>query len=384
MEKVKPGEIAEEEKRYWVGFSAFPQIGPVRFRHLLKNFGSAREAWRTSKKEFTKIGFSDKLIGDFEKHRNSFNFNSYFLRLKQLGIEVVLGTDESYPKLLKEADDSPYILYVRTNNKEHTTQDTREQIFAKLNAVNIAVVGTRKMTAYGKEVTERLVTGLVDNNCTIVSGLALGIDSVAHRTALKAGGFTVAVLGGGLDNVYPPSNRGLADEIIRSGQGILISEYPLGFPYLPQNFPSRNRIIAGISRGVLVIEGTERSGTLLTASAAAKYGREVFAVPGPITSLTSKAPHFLLRNGAKLTENAVDVLEELGVDAIRKTQYTKRSLETEEESRLFNILKNEPLDIDSIVRISGLDIPRVMSTLTMMELRGILKNIGGIYTIING
>lgn len=373
--------ITKAERQYWIGFSVFPQIGPVRFQHLLKNFGSAKKAWTTSSRELLKLGFSEKLAADFERFKKEFDYGSYLLRMERLGITTITYDDSSYPELLKKAEDSPYILYVKKQCTGNSAKCTGGDLSKRLNGVCIAVVGTRKMTSYGKEVTERLVTGLVDSDCTIVSGLALGIDAVAHKTAIDAGGFTAAVLGGGLDNIYPPSNRLLAQRMIESGQGVLISEYPLGFPYLPQNFPSRNRIIAGLSHGVLVIEGTEKSGTLLTASAAARYGREVFAVPGPVTSLTSKAPHFLIKNGAKLVEKVEDILEELNVKAKRDTQNAKRILpETEEEKKLFNILNNEPLDIDSFVRISGMPAQKVLSTLTVMELKGMLKNIGGVYT----
>lgn len=384
VQKAKSNkEIGEKEREAWLAFSTFPQIGPVRFEHLLKQFGSAKAAWDAPERELLKIGFSQKLVSDFCRHKKGINLNSYFVRLKELGIRVVAKTDENYPELLKKIDDSPYLLYVRFQRAAYSAKRTGEDILEKLNTICVAVVGTRKMTAYGKEITERLVTRLVDSDCTIVSGLALGIDAVAHKAAIDAGGFTVAVLGGGLDNIYPPSNRLLAQRMIGSEQGVLISEYPLGFPYLPQNFPSRNRIIAGLSHGVLVIEGTEKSGTLLTASAAARYGREVFAVPGPITSLTSKAPHFLIKNGAKLVEKVEDILEELNVKAKRGTQNAKRILpETDEEKKLFSILNSEPLDIDSLVRISGMPAQKVLSALTVMELKGMLKNIGGVYAAI--
>lgn len=384
------GRIGEKERKAWVAFSTFPQIGPVRFEHLLKYFGSAEDAWDAPERELLKLGFSQKLVSDFSRHKRTTNLNSYFLRIEELGIETVAKTDENYPKLLKNIEDSPYILYVKYRDEGHKqslplrgrTKDLGGKIFDILNGICIAVVGTRKMTSYGKEVTERLVTRLVDSDCIIVSGLALGIDAIAHKTAIDAGGFTIGVLGGGLDNIYPPSNKRLAEEMLKDGRGMLLSEYPLAYPYLPQNFPTRNRIIAGLSHGVLVIEGTEKSGTLLTASAAARYGREVFAVPGPITSLTSKAPHFLIKNGAKLVEKVEDILEELDIKSKIQITKSKRILpETDEEKKLFNILKNEPLDIDSLVRISGMPAQKVLSALTVMELKGMLKNIGGVYAV---
>ncbi|MBI2007295.1 MAG: DNA-protecting protein DprA [Candidatus Blackburnbacteria bacterium] len=380
-----------DERNAWIAFSCFPQIGPARFKLLLKYFGNAQKAWGATTQEYIKLSLKNTFIADFGRFREGFNLSSYLLRMEKLGVKVITLEDSDYPELLKKIDDSPYILYVKDGGQNAPaldgtgqTKHRTERIGQFLNSPAVAVVGTRKMTAYGREVTERLVTGLVDSGVTIVSGLALGIDAVAHKTALDAGGYTIGVLGGGLDNIYPPSNKRLAQEMNASGRGIIVSEYPLGYPYLPQNFPTRNRIIAGMAYGVLVIEGAEKSGTLLTASAAARYGREVFSVPGPVTSLMSRAPHFLIKNGAKLVEKVEDILEELDVETKHKTQRVKRELpETEEEKKLFNILKSEPIDIDSLVRMSGLATGVVLSALTIMELKGMLKNIGGVYTVID-
>lgn len=367
----------DKERDYWLAFSCFTPIGPARFKLLLKYFGSAKKAWGAKPQEYIKLGLKNTFIADFNRFREEFDLDSYLLRMAKLDIKALTFEDSGYPELLKKLEDSPYILYVLFKGEN-------ESFLRDLADVSVAVIGARKMTSYGKEVAERLVVGLVDAGVTIVSGLALGIDAAAHKTAIDAGGSTIGVLGGGLDNIYPPSNERLASEMIQSGRGVLISEYPLGYPALPQNFPSRNRIVSGLSLGVVIIEGMEKSGTLLTASAAASQGREVFAVPGPVTSPLSRAPHFLLKNGAKLVEKAQDILEELDIKEIRKKQRAKRELpETEEEKKLFNILKNEPMDIDSLVRISGLATGVVLSTLTLMELKGMLKNIGGVYTIID-
>lgn len=376
------------EREAWIAFSAFPFIGPARFSLLRKYFGSARKAWRTPVKEFLGIGFSEKLTGEFENFRRDFDIASYLLRLKRLGVKIILLEDKDYPEILKKIEDPPYIIYVRNGVegiKSRKSTNLRQETRASIKGwseIAVAVVGTRKPTAYGKEVTERLVTGLVDNGVTIVSGLALGIDAIAHRAALAAGGKTIGVLGCGLDLIYPPANRQLGEKMLSSGQGIIVSEYPLGYPALPQNFPTRNRIVSGLSLGVLVIEGAEKSGTLLTASAAASQGREVFAVPGPITSPVSKAPHFLLKNGAKLVEKVGDILEELKIESrISNLESRKVIPETKEEKKIMEILEKEGLDIDTLVRISGLDTGKVLGTLTGMELKGIVKNIGGVYTL---
>lgn len=289
-----------KEKEAWIAFSTFPLIGPARFLLIKDYFGSAKKAWEAPKEKYLEIGLSNSLMGKFENHRRTFDLPSYLLRLKKLNIRTITIEDKSYPERLKKIDYAPFLLYVRGISD-----------LGKMAQKSIAVVGTRKMTSYGQKVTERLVTGLVKSGVTIVSGLALGIDFVAHRIALESGGKTIAVLGNGLDDIYPPKNKKMGEKLVASKRGLLVSEYPLGYPLSPQNFPVRNRIVSGLSLGVLVIEGAEKSGTLTTASAAAVQGRDVFAVPGPVTSPMSKAPNFLIKNGAKLVESADDILESL-------------------------------------------------------------------------
>lgn len=383
-----------KEKDYWIAFSAFPQIGPARFTLLRKYFGSAKKAWEAPIGEYLKIGFKNSFVETFENFRRELDVDLYLLRLDKLNVQVLTLDDKNYPERLKKIDDSPYTIYVKNQEKSTTgitgsTHSTSSGLASTTGLrdfaeVAVAVIGTRKMTSYGKEATERLVTGLVKSGVVVVSGLALGIDSVAHQTAIESGGRTIAVLGNGLDSIYPPRNKQLGEMLIKSGRGILVSEYPLGYPAMPQNFPNRNRIISGLSLGVLVIEGARKSGTLLTASSAALQGREVFAVPGPITSPMSQAPNFLLKNGAKLVEKAEDILEELDINVRRKTQYAKRILpETEDEKKIMELLENEGLDIDNLVRISSMQTGQVLGTLTNMELKGMVKSIGGKYELNN-
>lgn len=361
------------EREAWIAFSCFSQIGPARFGLLRNYFGSAKQAWQVSAGELVEIGFSQKLAGDFEKFKKSFSLEKYLEDLAKGDVAVIILEDKEYPKRLKEIEDAPYLLYVRKGKNCAKNLD-------ELSAISIAVVGTRKMTSYGREVAERLVGGLVASGVSIVSGMALGIDAMAHRTCLDCGGFTIGVLGNGLDQIYPPANSQLGEKIIKTGQGALISEYPLGYPAMPQNFPSRNRIVSGVAMGVLVVEGAEKSGTLLTASNAAAQGREVFAVPGPITSATSKAPNYLIRNGAKLVEQASEILEELNVKAEAVKHKARQQLpETEDEKMLFLLLSVEGLEVDSLVRISGMETGQVLSALTTMELKGMVRNVGGIY-----
>lgn len=358
------------EREAWIAFSTYPAIGPARFKLLREYFGSALAAWGAPLKAYREIGFSEKLAISFERHRESFVLEKYLEHLHARKVEVCLQSDKEYPQRLKTIDDAPFLLYIRSFAKE-TLSDLAD--------ISISVVGTRKMTSYGKDVCERLVIQLVDSGMAIVSGLALGIDSVAHKTAIEAGGKTIAVLAGGVDRIYPSSNHALGQKIIENGA--VISEYPLGYPCLQQNFPVRNRIVSGLGLGVLVIEGTEKSGTLLTAASAARQGREVFAVPGPITSPVARAPNLLLKQGAKLVENAQDVLEELEVQTRQIKKSARDHLpKTKEEEKLLALLGNEGLDIDSLVRISGMPTGLILSTLMQLELKGLVKNAGGVYT----
>ena len=245
----------------------------------------------------------------------------------------------------------------------------------------LAVVGTRQATSYGREVTQRLVADLARNKITIVSGLARGIDSIAHRAALAAGGRTIAVFACGLDMVYPAENRELAQEIMKSGA--LVSDYPLGAKPKAENFPRRNRIISGISLGVLVTEASEKSGAMITANLALQQDREVFAVPGSILSSASRGTNLLIRDGAKAVLEVNDILEELNLNII--PQQLEILSENENESLLLRYLSPEPLHIDELCRHSSLPIPVVSSTLTMMELKGMVIQQGNMnYVIARG
>lgn len=216
-------------------------------------------------------------------------------------METLTFDDPRYPRLLKEIPDPPAVLYVQTTTQLKSLQLDR----------TIAVVGTRRITRYGEEVTRKLTRGLVEKGFTIVSGMALGVDTVAHQTALDCGGTTIAVLGSGIDIIYPPSNARLYRAISQRRGSAICSEFAPGVRPAREQFPRRNRIISGLSMGVVVIEGDERSGTLITARYAAEQGREVFAVPGPVTSPMSRAPAILIKQGAKLVESVEDILDEI-------------------------------------------------------------------------
>lgn len=244
------------------------------------------------------VGLSHKKVELFEDYRLKFNAPDFLEQHTRQNIKIVTFLDEDYPVNLKGLEGAPVVLFVKGTIKPG-------------DAKSVAIVGSRNMSAYGKESAQNISSYLANAGITIVSGLARGIDTVAHKVALNAGGRTIAVLGSGLDRVYPWENSGLAQNIVEKG-GALVSEYPVGHQTLPFNFAARNRIISGLSKAVIVIEGAAKSGTLLTASAAAEQGRSVFAVPGEISSPLSAAPFFLLNNGARLFTSAEEVIKELG------------------------------------------------------------------------
>ena len=359
-----------EEKKYWVGFNVFEGIGPVRFKLLLDYFGSAKKAFNAPEKDWREIGLGKKLVENFLSFRKSFDSDSYFLRLERLGINVLCAEEENYPKLLKEIGDKPPVLYVKstTGIKGITSIAGRKAV---------AVVGTRKVTAYGRQVTEMITEGLVAAGLTIVSGLARGVDEIAHKTAIDSQGLTIAVLGCGLDIIYPPEHKDLAEKIVESG-GAIISEFPLGMQAMPGNFPARNRIISGLSLGVVVTEAAEDSGSLITASCAAEQGREVFAVPGPITSPLSKGTAELIKKGAKLVSGVEDILEELGLEVsgvprVSRVSRVPRGELKEDEQKIVDLLENENLHIDEMARILEMDSGKIGSLLSLLEIKGIIK-----------
>ncbi len=319
------------------------------------------------KKELTETGLSQRKVTEFVDYRNNFDVEEYFGKLKKLKIGTVTILDTDFPGNLKSLEGAPCVLYFKGK--------------LKVSDVNsVAIVGSRKMTTYGREVAEKFSSELANFGVTIISGLARGIDTAAHKGALSNGGRTIAVLGCGLDNVYPPQNTALAEEIVKKG-GAIISEYPLGYPALPENFVNRNRIVSGLSSAVIVIEGAEKSGTLLTAAHAAEQGKTVFGVPGSIFSPTSFAPHFLLKNGAKPATSVRDILEELDLQVKVDTEKIERVIPTtDKESKLLSILEAEPLHLDELVRISGCKTPEMSARLTIMEMKGLVRSLGkGMY-----
>lgn len=288
----------KNEKKYWVGLSGFEGLGYKRWKLLKEYFSSNQRIYVADKNDWIKLGIKPLMALNWQKFRQQTDLDQDLMQLSKKEIKVLSIENKQYPKLLKETDSPPLVLFVLGNMEV-------------LNKKGLTVVGTRKMTDYGRQVTSKLVKGLVKHGLVIVSGLARGVDGWAHRVCLGNKGKTVAVLGHGLDQVYPKEHRSLAKKIVKTG-GAVISEYPLGFPIRKINFPQRDRILAGLTQGTLVIEGGSKSGTKITASFAADYNREVFCVPGKIDSPQSKGTAELIQEGAKLVTKVEDILEELG------------------------------------------------------------------------
>lgn len=347
-------------------------IGNKTLHHLITHFGSAEAVWQADEKSLLAInGMGEKTVTTFIAERNSISPEKEWEKIVSQNPEINLlaFTDENYPRLLKEIPDAPAILYTRGN-------------YAWEEKPMMAIVGSRKFTNYGEQATYRFATDLARAGFVVVSGLALGIDSIAHKAALEAGSETLAVLGGGVDDnaIYPRSHLSLAKAIMHSGA--LISEYSPGTQVTEGTFPARNRIVAGMCCGTLIIEASERSGALITARLALDYNREVFAVPGSIFSPNSLGTNSLIKSGAKTVMSVQDILEELPIAGKNKFSEENNSRDpnislSEEEEKIFQILSHEPLHVDKIIKAARLETSSVISTLTMLEIKALAKNIGG-------
>lgn len=358
------------EREYYLSFSNASGIGPKSLAKLLNHFGSAEKAWNADLSEIEPI-LKPALTKKLEKHRNEFDFDNYSKRLDQLKISYVCLFEKDYPELLKQIPDAPVVLYCKGDSR----------LLSEKN--KIAVVGTRHITRYGREITEMFTSELARQGLVIVSGMAFGVDGVAHKVCLESHGKTIAVLGNGVDLPYPRENQKLYEDIIDS-RGLIISEYPPGTPPSVGSFPARNRIVAGLSWGVLVTEGAQDSGSLITANFALEFGRKVFAVPGPVTSSLSAAPLKLIEKGAKLVVDAGDVIRELGIKP-HELPNNKQKFDSlsKDEKKIIELIENESLPFDEIGRKLKIDSSQLATILTMMEVRGLIKSSGGNYSISN-
>jgi len=349
----------------------WPKITVKRHQQLLAFFSSLENAWKAKSENLQKMGWKDELATNFLDWRNSVNENKITKILEQEKITCVLKDDSNYPELLKEIYDAPFCLF------------TRGEIDNE--GFSLAVVGPRKFSPYGKQITEEIVRDLASQGIIIVSGLALGIDSIAHKTTLETGGKTIAVLGAGVNDrhIYPAGHRNLANDIIKK-DGAVISEYPPGALPSRFTFPRRNRIVAGMTLGTLVIEAAEGSGALITAQSALDNNREVFAVPQNITSPNSAGVNQLIKNGAHPVTCAQDIIDVLDLEDIKNFISNREIVpDSPTEAKLLEFLSREPIHVDQLVKKSELDSPAVNATLTLMEMKGKVKNLGGMNYVLS-
>jgi DNA processing protein len=353
-----------EQKGYWIAFNKVPGIGPARLAALLESCGSIEAAWKASIQQLQAARLDRRSVENLLLARRQIDPAQEWQRLQGTDIQVLTWDDPDYSENLRQMDDSPPVLYVRGQ-------------LLPTDSLAVALVGTRRASAYGREVAHLLATDLARNNVTIVSGLALGIDAVAHKAALEAGGRTIAVLGSGVDQIYPLQHQSLAKQILANGA--IISEYPVGTRPEATNFPPRNRIISGLSRLIVIVEAGERSGALITADFASEQGRDVFAVPGNILSPGSVGCNALIRQGATPLLSASDLLEHLDINRWSAQQSTRHLVPPDPlETRLLAHLTIEPRHVDEIVRQSAMPAPQVSSLLTMMELKGLVRQSGSL------
>jgi DNA processing protein len=338
-------------------------IGAVRLRTLLDAFGDAQQAWTAPPQALRQAGLSDKLVENLARLRADVSLEQVWEDIHSQGIDVLTWEDEGYPTRLRDVDNAPPVLYLRGTI-------TPDDDWA------VAIVGTRRATSYGRQVTEGIARELAHNSVTVVSGMARGIDGVAHRAALDAGGRTLAVLGSGVDRIYPPEHRRLAEEIV--AQGALVSDYPPGTPPEGRNFPPRNRIIAGLSLATVVVEAGRRSGALITSDFALEQGREVFAVPGNVMAPQSRGPNRLIQQGAHPLLDPKEILETLELSMLTEQRQARTVLPSNpSEAQIFDVLGYESLHVDEIQVQTGMPIEEVTATLAMMELKGMVRKIGG-------
>jgi len=372
-----------DKRADWVALNMVRGIGPRLANQLLREFGSPANVFSASRKALEKQGLKLETILELHAGEVLARAGAEIERLEPLGIELVTLDDPRYPSLLREIHDPPLVLYARGEWLEAAARPC------------LAVVGSRRSSSYGVNAALSLARELAASGLTIVSGLARGIDAAAHRGALEAGGKTIAVVGTGLDTTYPAEHRKLGEEIINSGA--IVSEFPLGTPPLPQNFPYRNRVLSGLSFGVLIIEAAEHSGSLITARLAAEQGRDVYAVPGNITSQTSFGPNYLIKDGAKLIQCGRDVLEELPPSirdqisgATPPLTHTTTSLTTPgqtpievatlsaaERTVLELLSPDVPSHIDQLLIASRLSSPEMMNALLGLEMKDRITQLPG-------
>lgn len=360
-----------KNQEYLLALHTIDGLGPIRLKALLDYYEDSKLAWEAEAKELLGLGIPKNVVALLTETRKKLNPEKYLLDIKKEGVKWITIFDEDYPVLLKDIYDPPTVLYY----KGELPGGERA----------LGVVGTRKVSGYGQLVTEKFTSFLAESGVVIVSGLARGVDTLAHQTAVKVCGKTIAVLGGGLLKIFPSENKELAVKVSQ-GFGAVISEFTPDSSSLPGNFPARNRIISGLSKGILVTEAAEDSGSLITAKCALEQGREVFAVPGPITSDLSLGPALLIKQGARMVTEPMEILEELGWNRIKNKAAPAGGQEsriksmvdlTETEKRVCDFLTNDNHHVDEICRELNLPTAQVSASLVKLEIQGIIKNLGG-------
>ncbi|MGB2895367.1 MAG: DNA-processing protein DprA [Anaerolineales bacterium] len=352
-----------DDLRFWVGFNRISGVGAARFKMLLEAFGDLGSAWKATASGLHNAGLGEKTVQAILASREKLDLAWELDRVYELGYSLLTINDQNYPARLREIDLPPPLLYQYGDLGEH-------------DRLAAAIVGTRRATQYGKSVAREIAYVLAGCGVTIVSGLARGIDGIAHQAAIDAGGRTIAVLGSGLDNIYPPEHRGLADKI--AVQGSVLSDYPLGTKPEGRNFPPRNRIISGLSLAVIVIEAGESSGALITADFSADQGRDVFAVPGDIYKPSSKGTNRLIQAGAHPLVNPEEVLEVLNLDLVSSQDDAAAQLpEDEIEQKVFQALSKQPIHVDELQARCSLPTSTINAALAMLEIKGRVRQVGG-------
>jgi DNA processing protein len=356
-----------EPKAYWVGFNLVKGIGAVRLRALIDFFGSLEIAWQAPADGLRAAGLPPRTLENLLRIRKDISLDRIMENIQRKGIQVLTWEDKLYPRRLLEIDQPPPVLYVLG---EFQSQDDW----------SVAVVGTRRVTVYGRQVAEELAAFLAGHGITVVSGLARGVDRIAHEAALNAGGRSIAVLGSGVDVIYPPEHVRLSERL--AGQGAVVSDYAPGTPPDSANFPPRNRIISGLAMATVVVEASEESGALITATFAVNQGRDVFAVPGSIYAPQSKGTNRLIQDGAYPLLKFENILDVLQLGQVQEKQAARRTIASDPsvtivEARLLQVIADEPLHVDEICAQSGLPIEEVSATLTIMELKGMVRQVGG-------
>ena len=375
-----------DDLKFWVALSGIPQLGAARFRRLEGYFGDLEQAWRASASQLRDAGLDSRTAQEVASARPQLDPDDIMAKLESAGVSVANWNSGDYPPRLKQISDPPPVLYCAG---EIVPQDEW----------SVAVVGTRNPTSYGREAAAGLSRDLASSGITVVSGLALGIDGVAHRAALECGGRTIAVVAGGLDSVYPKEHSNLFRQIRE--RGAVVSEHRLGVRPDPRNFPRRNRLISGMTLGTLVVEAAEGSGTRWTVQQALEQDREVFCVPGSIFSPASRFTNRMIKEGAKLVADYTDVLEELNLpeiaelrlghdqgealpDSSSPTEYSGgEDLDglDEEEGELLALVSGEPVHVDDLCRMSGMPIASISSMLTLLELKGKVTQVGSMHYV---